>query len=1817
MLGAAFAIHLGKRAARRVTRGAARSAVANRRRGIVSILISSLVLAAVPLPLPLPSTASATSVDLVQTPPTGWSAEFGCSTACANLTNAFDADDGTYSDHSADGGDGCGASENFTNADCYWTVRFIRASGVTTFSVGSARLKWGETGIAPQPITQIEFRSGPQNAEVGSCYDTGVNGMSATTGDQVFTCNTPVEISDSDYFTVHFHSQRIGGYHIALYSFEIYQSAPLDFGSDKPLGWTFGHAYSPDPVNLATGNFVHHAEDLSLPGRLLGAAFTRWYNSADPSIGSLGPAWTHSYNWTITDSGATVSLRRGDGSVNVFTRNPDGSYADPPGVFDSLVKNPDATYALTLTNQVSFAFSSSGVLTRIAEPAGNHIDLAYTAGKLTTITDTVGRGITLSYDGANRLTQLQDPIGRKVTYAYDSNGRLATITDKIGNAAGQNPLLHQWHYGYDGTTQHLTTITDPDGRVIVTNTYDSQGRVYQQRDGLSAVTTFAYTNLQTVLTDPRSHATTYTFDSLYRELSESDVVGANTFTLSYTYDAAGNRDSVTDRNGNRTDFTFDSRANPLTRTDPLVNQQTPRYLTQYQYDAKNNLTQITDARNFITTNSYDPTTNVKLSTSQQTNTQVPPTYAVTKWEYADAANPGLPTKVISPRGNTGPNPNYSYAQSLSYDTQGNLVQRIDADGNKQTFGYDGVSRQITLVDPDGYAVGGVPSEHTWTTTYDENDRVTQEADPFAHAILTGYDGAGNRTSITDRNGNVTIYTYDGAARLATVKQKPDPVGNPTLVYTTTVVRDGNGNATQITQGNQVVTDYGYDALNRPTSFTTHPSGTQSLTTSYVLDGDGNSTQRTSGDGVQTSYQYDALSRLTQVSATGLTTITYAYDELSQRTAMTDGTGNSTYSYDGLGRMTQAIQPNGTLGYGYDLDSNRTTLTYPTVGSVSYVFSPAGRLSSLTDWGSRQSSYTYTASGLAKTVAVAGGMTTTYGYDRAQRPTSLVNATGAQTITSDTYTLDNEGNRTTIDEQMNGIFASAKVNSDTGTAVQDHPAVALGNETPNPASYLIWDDQRDGATNSNIYFSRRDPVTGVWSANVKVNTDTTTRNQANPAIAVDGASNAFAVWDDFRDATNNQNIYYSKRSAATGTWSTPNLKVNDGTGNTNERNPRIAGTAAGAETAVWVDLRSSQNNIYASTLAAGGSTWAANKKVTDNTAAVKDFPDVAVSADGTSYAVWQDSRNGNADIYFSTLTSGGSAWAANVKISDDPGTTAQTRARIGLDSAGNLIAAWIDARTTPARVRAARKPAGGSWSASIEISPSPANAQSLALSVRADGYAWAVWGDTRGTSQDVWGSRYDPYLATWSTPLRLDDDPGTTAAQSNPTVAFSASEIMLGWRDNRLNVNGNTQARRAVFVPGLTDHFALTYDGLNRLKSVTGPVAESFAFDGASNITSRTGPSQTDIYDNSNRITSDGTTSYSWSNADRLTNRGADTFGYDPLDRLTSSTVAGTSRTYAYNGDGLLQAVTQGSTSNYLWDSRASAAALLQQGSDRVVYGLGPLYVVHADGTTLSYARDGLGSVRAERTDSSGALRAFRYSAYGLVAQSTGGVPTTLAFAGELLDGSALVYLRARWYDPTSQRFITRDPYPGVMNEPASLNAFMYVGGNPAMSTDPTGRCPWCIVVGAGIGGFSSLAGYAVAASVTGQPVRLDQAAIAFGTGAVTGGLCGAMLFYTCLATSGAASVVQYHLSPGEKSPVGYAAAAITGVAAGKFTYGAILPHYNWAPNLIADVQGAIIGEALYRGAGNFVRSAFASVLGSLAQSSFASANTNMGMSGNK
>jgi RHS repeat-associated protein len=60
--------------------------------------------------------------------------------------------------------------------------------------------------------------------------------------------------------------------------------------------------------------------------------------------------------------------------------------------------------------------------------------------------------------------------------------------------------------------------------------------------------------------------------------------------------------------------------------------------------------------------------------------------------------------------------------------------------------------------------------------------------------------------------------------------------------------------------------------------------------------------------------------------------------------------------------------------------------------------------------------------------------------------------------------------------------------------------------------------------------------------------------------------------------------------------------------------------------------------------------------------------------------------------------------------------------------------------------------------------------------------------------------------------------------------------------------------------------------------------------------------------------------------------------------------------------------------------------------------------------------------------------------------------------GEQFDSDlGLYYLRARYYNPQTGRFLSRDPEDGNPNDPASLHKYLYAGGDPVNAMDPTGR----------------------------------------------------------------------------------------------------------------------------------------------------------------
>jgi RHS repeat-associated protein len=64
------------------------------------------------------------------------------------------------------------------------------------------------------------------------------------------------------------------------------------------------------------------------------------------------------------------------------------------------------------------------------------------------------------------------------------------------------------------------------------------------------------------------------------------------------------------------------------------------------------------------------------------------------------------------------------------------------------------------------------------------------------------------------------------------------------------------------------------------------------------------------------------------------------------------------------------------------------------------------------------------------------------------------------------------------------------------------------------------------------------------------------------------------------------------------------------------------------------------------------------------------------------------------------------------------------------------------------------------------------------------------------------------------------------------------------------------------------------------------------------------------------------------------------------------------------------------------------------------------------------------------------------------------------YTGESHDIEAgLVYLRARYYEPGTSRFIQQDSYPyfGEIEEPLTRNLYIYVSGNPLYYIDPSGH----------------------------------------------------------------------------------------------------------------------------------------------------------------
>jgi RHS repeat-associated protein len=111
-------------------------------------------------------------------------------------------------------------------------------------------------------------------------------------------------------------------------------------------------------------------------------------------------------------------------------------------------------------------------------------------------------------------------------------------------------------------------------------------------------------------------------------------------------------------------------------------------------------------------------------------------------------------------------------------------------------------------------------------------------------------------------------------------------------------------------------------------------------------------------------------------------------------------------------------------------------------------------------------------------------------------------------------------------------------------------------------------------------------------------------------------------------------------------------------------------------------------------------------------------------------------------------------------------------------------------------------------------------------------------------------------------------------------------------------------------------------------------------------------------------------------------------------------------------------------------------------------------VTDQSGNQTYYLHDGLGSM-ALMTDASGAVTGtYTYDVFGPLMAHTG-ASTEFSYTGEQNDPNGLEYLRARYYEPGTGRFLSRDPLGG---------GYPYAGGNPVNMLDPTGLFMMCFPI---------------------------------------------------------------------------------------------------------------------------------------------------------
>jgi len=447
------------------------------------------------------------------------------------------------------------------------------------------------------------------------------------------------------------------------------------------------------------------------------------------------------------------------------------------------------------------------------------------------------------YDTKGRLMSVTDALGQTESYVYDTDGSLVSKTDRNGS---------ETVYTYNKTGNLISTVvTDASGAETgsALMTYYSSGALKSESGG-GITTTYSYNDMGLIAGETQSDGVTraYTYDAAGNRLSMTmSKNGVTKLSMTYVYDSMGRLYQVKENGSVIATYAYDQNGNRASLTYPNG------VVTSYAYNAANLVTSLQNKKGSVTLSAYEYT------------------YLLDGNQASKTDENGRVT-------------------TYSYDGLGRLTGESESTGLNLVYTYDSFGNRASLTST------GTQSYVT-TYTYDLNNRLLEET--------KGEDGA---TYITD-------YYYDGN-------------GN-TLSSIPSVLTSGTGTAeAALSEDLEDAVLYEYDGFNRQIKVQT---GEAVAEYTYLASG---LRRSKTVDGVTTAHIWDGGNIIAD-EVNGTITNTYlrgvgliATDLDGSRsyylcnahgdvTSLTNSSGTITqkYDYDAFGNLRDVD------GYSNDTDTN--------------------------------------------------------------------------------------------------------------------------------------------------------------------------------------------------------------------------------------------------------------------------------------------------------------------------------------------------------------------------------------------------------------------------------------------------------------------------------------------------------------------------------------------------------------------------------------------------------------------------------------------------------------------------------------------------------------------------------------------------------------------------------------------------------------------------------------------------------------------------------------------------------------------------------